>query len=275
MTEKSLLEIKCFLLDLDGTVYLGNHLLPGAIEFTTFLKQMGLPFYFLTNNSSRSKKDYLQKLSRLGLAAKHDQILTSGEATAIHLKQQKPEAKIALFGTPSLEAEFQTHGFQLVTQSPDFVVLGFDTTLTYEKLQRLCDLIRAGTPYIATHPDINCPTPDGFIPDIGAIIAFVAASTGRQPDTIVGKPHTTIISAAVKKSGLQKEHLAMVGDRLYTDIAMGQAGITTVLVLSGETKPKDLLNAPIQPDFVFENLAGLFAHYQKSFDPNSKGEISS
>lgn len=261
MTKKTLSDIQCFLFDLDGTIYLGDRLLPGAEEFTAHLEQIGIPFFFLTNNSSRSKNDYLKKLSRLGLPADPESILTSGEATAIHLKQQKSSARIALFGTPSLEAEFLARGFQLVTQSPDFVVLGFDTTLTYDKLWRLCDLVRAGAPYIATHPDINCPTPDGFMPDIGAIVAFVAASTGRQPDTIVGKPYPTIIAAAVKKSGCPTEQLAMVGDRIYTDIAMGQVGITTILVLSGETKPEDIPNAPFQPDFVFDNLASLYAEY--------------
>jgi 4-nitrophenyl phosphatase/NagD protein len=262
MPSKSLLDIKCFLFDLDGTIYLGDRLLPGATELTGYLDKINTPYYFLTNNSSRAKADYLQKLSRLSLHTEIDNILTSGEATAIYLQQQKPGAKIALFGTPSLEAEFQAHGFELVTHLPDYVVLGFDTTITYEKLWRLCDLVRDGKPYIATHPDLNCPTPDGFMPDIGAIIAFVAASTGRHPDIIVGKPYPTIIEAAVKKSGCSKKHLAMVGDRLYTDIAMGEAGITTILVLSGETSEKELPDAPFQPDFIFDNLASLFTQYK-------------
>jgi HAD superfamily hydrolase (TIGR01450 family) len=162
-----------------------------------------------------------------------------------------------MVGTPSLEREFEQHGFQLVQNNADCAVLGFDTTLTYEKLWKLCDYVRAGIPYIATHPDINCPTESGFMPDIGAMMAFVETSTGRTPDVIVGKPNPPIIEAIVEKTGFGVDQIAMVGDRLYTDIAMGKTGITTILVLSGETKEGDVQSADHQPDYIVKNIQGL------------------
>ena len=145
----------------------------------------------------------------------------------------------------------------LTADHPDFAVLGFDTTLTYAKLWKLCDLLAAGVPYIATHPDINCPTETGSMPDIGSMIEMIAASTGRRPDTIIGKPHPPIVAALAEKLGLPVRDLCMVGDRLYTDIALGKTGCATVLVLSGETRREDLDGSPFQPDFVLANLAEL------------------
>lgn len=253
----------CFLFDLDGTVYLGDQLLPGAKELLNFLDQSEIPYYFLTNNSSRSRKEYVKKLAGYGLSVKPERIFSSGMATAIYLKKQKPAARIYLAGTPSLEEEFKDFGFQLVDDTPDFVVLGFDTTLTYQKLWKMADLISAGVPYIATHPDINCPTPDGFMPDIGAMMAMIETSTGKKADVIVGKPHQPMVEAIVSLSGYQPGELTMVGDRLYTDIAMGAAGIQTVLVLSGETRRGDLPDAPHQPDLVCEDLGELLAVLRK------------
>lgn len=248
---------RLFLLDMDGTFYLGDRLLPGALEFIDTCRSKGIDFLFLTNNSSKHRGQYAEKLRRLGLEITADKIFTSGEATAIFIQKQKPAANLYVVGTPALEEEFQDHGFTLVDDKPDLVVLGFDTTLTYNKLWRLCDLVRAGTPYVATHPDFNCPLEDGFMPDIGAMIAFVEASTGRRPDVVVGKPNQPIIDAVVEKTGVPIEQICMVGDRLYTDIALGATGITTVLVLSGEASREDLADAPHQPDFVMQDLAEL------------------
>jgi 4-nitrophenyl phosphatase len=248
---------KCFLFDLDGTVYLGDQLLPGAKELLSYLDTNSRPYFFLTNNSSRSRPDYVLKLSRYGLSVAEERIISSGMATAVYLKAQKPDAQVYLVGTPSLEDEFRAFGFELVQDHPEVVVLGFDTTLTYEKIWKLSDFVREGIPYIATHPDINCPTADGIMPDIGAIMTMIFSSTGREPDVIVGKPHAPIVEAIVENTGLMPDQLTMVGDRLYTDIAMGEAGIKTVLVLSGETKMEDLPKAPHQPDLVCENLGEL------------------
>lgn len=250
-------QVKCFLLDMDGTFYLGNQLLPGALDFIALLKERGIDFLFLTNNSSRTRSEYARKIGQMGLPLPEEQIFTSGEATAIFLAKQKPGARLYVVGTPALENEFRQHGFVLVDDDPDFAVLGFDTTLTYAKLWKLCDLVTAGVPYIATHPDINCPTETGFMPDIGAMMALVQASTGRQPDVIVGKPFEPIVAALVEKLQLPVEALCMVGDRLYTDIALGKTGLTTVLVLSGETRREDLPGSPFQPDYILENLGEL------------------
>ena len=254
--------IRCYLLDMDGTIYLGNQLLPGALDFLDLLDQKGIQYYFLTNNSSRSKTQYVEKLARLGIDTSEEMIFTSGEATAIYIHKQKPDARLYVVGTPPLEAEMRGHGFQLVEENPDYAILGFDTTLTYQKLWKLCDFVRAGLPYIATHPDFNCPTETGFMPDIGAMIAFVEASTGRLPDQIVGKPNLPIVEAIVEKTGFPVEQLGMIGDRLYTDIALGKAGLTTILVLSGETNAADLAQSKFTPDYVMQDLAEWVQVYQ-------------
>lgn len=254
----------CFLFDLDGTVYLGDHLLPGAEELLKYLAEIGTPCFFLTNNSSRSREDYVKKLAGNGLTVDRESIISSGMAAAIYLKKQKPSARIYLVGTPSLEGEFREYGFELVDDNPDFAVLGFDTTLTYNKLWKLSDFVNEGIPYIATHPDINCPTPNGFMPDIGTMMAIIEASTGKKADHIVGKPHAPMVEAVVTLTGYAPDQLTMVGDRLYTDIALGAAGIQTVLVLSGETKMADLPLAPRQPDLICENLLELLAVLRES-----------
>jgi len=247
----------CFLFDLDGTVYLGDKLLPGVEDLLSFLDQAGRPYYFLTNNSSRSRIDYSTKLAKYGLDMPMEKIFSSGMATAIYLKKQKPGARIYTVGTPSLEKEFETYGFQLVEDDPDYAVLGFDTTLTYQKIRKLCDFVAEGIPYIATHPDINCPTPDGFMPDIGSMMAMIQSSTGKVADIVVGKPNPPMVEAIFELTGFKLEQLTMVGDRLYTDIAMGKAGIQTVLVLSGEAKREDISAAPWQPDLVCDDLGEL------------------
>jgi 4-nitrophenyl phosphatase/NagD protein len=250
-------QAKCILFDMDGTISLGDRLLPGAQDLTRFLEKIQLPFYFLTNNSSKSRDDYAEKLLLLGLPADRELIISSGQATALYLRKRKPGARLYVVGTPSLEEEFSQYGFRLVEEDPDYAVLGFDTTLTYEKLRKLCDFVREGRPYIATHPDINCPTEDGFIPDIGSIIALVAASTGLQPDVVIGKPHNPIVETIMEITGFSRGEIVMVGDRLYTDIALGRAGLTTVLVLTEETKLADIPGSPYQPDVVVENLEAL------------------
>jgi len=250
--------VRGFLLDMDGTFYLSDRLLEGALRFIAVLREQQKQFLFLTNNSSKQGRQYAEKISHLGLPLSEDSVLTSGEATALYLTAKHRGANVFLVGTPSLEEEFRRHGFHLVQQQPDFLVLGFDTTLTYQKLWRLCDLVRAGVPYIATHPDFNCPTETGYMPDVGAMIAFVKAATGREPDLVVGKPNRLIVDAAAAKMQLQVSQLAMIGDRLYTDIALGQSsGIATVLVLSGETHEADLRGSTFQPDYIFQNLGGV------------------
>ncbi len=257
---------RCFLLDLDGTFNIGERLIEGSLRFIDVLHEQDRDFVFLTNNSSHNQDFYVRKITRLGLPIARDKIFISSEATAIYLWNVYPGAKLYLLGTPELEAEFRGWGFELVEQNPGVLVLGFDTTLTYDKLWKLCDGVRAGLPFIATHPDFNCPTENGFKPDVGAMLAFVKASTGREPDAVIGKPNRLMVEAISQKLDLPVEALTMVGDRLYTDIALGQtSGITTVLVLSGETRREDLETSPFQPDYVFENL-GELADYLQGID---------
>lgn len=248
--------VAAFLLDLDGTFYLGERLLPGAQRFLDVLAGRGLDFLFLTNNSSRAPQDYRTKLARLGVDVPLEKIFTSGEATARYLMGRYPVLpSLALFGTPALEEQVRSFGFVLDDPAPQAVVLGFDKTLTYEKLCRLCDLVRAGLPFYATHPDFNCPVPGGFIPDTGAMLALVKASTGRDPDAVIGKPNCIMAEMAAARLGLPLESLAMVGDRLYTDVALGAAAcIPSVLVLSGETRPADLEKSPHVPDLICADL---------------------
>lgn len=254
----TLSKVLCFLLDMDGTFYLGERLFEGAQEFIDLLDRQGRGYLFLTNNSSRDSRQYVEKFARLGLSIPRDKIMTSGEATAMHVHQQKPDARVFVAGTQSLENEFRDRGFLLTEELPDYVILGFDTTLTYAKMWKLCDLVRAGVPYIATHPDLNCPTETGFMPDIGAMIAFVRASTDREPDLVVGKPNALFVEQAAERTGIPPSEMCMIGDRLYTDIALGAtAGIPTILVLSGETRADDVANSPHQPTFIFQNIRAL------------------
>jgi len=251
----ALSQVRCFLLDMDGTFYLGERLLEGALEFIEVLRQQGREYLFLTNNSSKDSQQYVEKITCLGLPLSPEKILTSGEATAMHIQNQKPGARVYVVGTSALEDEFSGRGFQLADDAPDFAVLGFDTTLTYAKLWKLCDLVRGGVPYVATHPDYNCPTETGFMPDIGATIAFVKASTGRDPDLIVGKPNRLFVEKASERIGIPVSAMCMIGDRLYTDIALGEtAGIPSILVLSGETQAGEVAASPYQPSYIFKNL---------------------
>ncbi|GAA0178968.1 HAD-IIA family hydrolase [Clostridium sediminicola] len=255
---KNIKDIECFLLDMDGTFYLGNEIIEGSLEFLDTLKAQNKEFLFLTNNSSKNKYAYQKKLAGLGCEVDPNRVFTSGEATTIYLKNRKQGAKIFLLGTALLEEEFIKAGFELIKDRsirPDFVVLGFDTTLTYEKLWIACDLIRDGVEYIATHPDYNCPLEDEkFMPDTGAMIDLINASTGKRP-YVVGKPNKTIIESLCEKYGYDKSKVAMVGDRLYTDIKTGEnAGVTSILVLSGETKLQDYENSDVNADFIFPSL---------------------
>ena len=264
MPAETIARIRCFVLDMDGTVYLGSRLLPGALEFIEYLRKTRRDFLFVTNNSSRHAEYYASKLRKLGIDCDAANILTSGEATAFYINTLKQGARIFLLGTPELEEEFRGQGFTLTADAPDFVVLGFDKTLTYGKLVTACAWIRQGIPFIATHPDLNCPTESGYIPDCGAMAALITASTGIQPK-VIGKPHREIIDMILRKKAYSTEQLAIVGDRLYTDMATGfNARICTVLVLSGETKPEDLRTAPMQPEYVCRDLAELTERLMRS-----------
>lgn len=256
---------KAFILDMDGTFYLSNQLLPGALEFLDYLTEKGIRFSFLTNNSSRNVQDYQSKLTKLGVPEKQAIVYSSGEAAIAWLKRYHPGRRTFVLGTPSLQQSFLESGIILDEKDPEIVVLGYDTTLTYDRLTLFCDFVRAGKLYIATHPDINCPVEGGYAPDAGAMIALIKASTGREPDLVIGKPNKFIVELLAAKLGVAVKQMTMVGDRLYTDIALGKtAGVQTVLVLSGETAREDLRGSEFQADLVCEDLAELLRYLRES-----------
>ncbi|HIQ81906.1 MAG TPA: HAD-IIA family hydrolase [Candidatus Pullichristensenella stercorigallinarum] len=251
-------DVRCFLLDMDGTFYLGEKIIPGSLEFIRRVEETGRDFLFLTNNSSHNAAFYVQRLKRMGLTIGREKVLTSGEATAAVVKEMYPGKRAFVLGNEFLIEEMREAGVPVDMQNPEIVVVGYDTTLDYRKMTAVCDFVRAGLPYIATHPDFNCPTETGFAPDLGAIMAFIEASTGRRADRVVGKPHTGIVQAALRRTGLSAGQMAMVGDRLYTDIETGlKSGMLSILVLSGETTPQMLAEYPNKPDLVFDRLADM------------------
>lgn len=248
---------KNFILDMDGTFYLGNKLLEGSLEFLDGLKEAGHDFLFFTNNSSQSPEVYINKLERMGCPIDHDKIITSGMVTTHYLKKYYGDSRVYLLGTPALEEQFIKDGINLVEDNPDLVVAGFDTTVTYEKLTKACSFIRNGAIFIATHPDFNCPTEDGFIPDCGAICAFITASTDVKPKYL-GKPYTETLEFILDHLNCTKDEVVFVGDRLYTDIAIGvNHGVMSILVLSGETKLEDVEKSQVKPDIIVDRLVDI------------------
>ena len=250
--------VKCFLLDMDGTFYLGGKIIPGSLDFIKKVVDTGRDYLFLTNNSSHNARFYVEKLKKMGLEVKTERVLTSGEATAAVVKKMYPGKRAFVLGNEYLIQDMLDAGIVVDQENPEIVVIGYDTTLDYKKMTDVCDFVRAGLPYIATHPDFNCPTETGFAPDIGAIIEFINASSFRRPDLIVGKPNRGIVEAALMRTGYQPEELAMVGDRLYTDIETGlQNGILSILVMSGETTEEMRVNSKTIPDLVFGKLSDM------------------
>lgn len=253
--------IQGFLVDLDGTTTIGDTALPGAVRFFQTLRDRNLPFLFFSNNPTKHIKEYVEHLATVGIPATADQIITSTQATINHLQQHNCTS-VYTIGTPGFEQELADAGIRKVVENPQAVVISFDTTLTYEKLQTASSLLMNNPhlPYIATNPDLLCPTPVGPIPDCGALIAFFKAATGREPQ-VMGKPYKGMIDIAAQRLNLPPGALALIGDRLYTDIRMAkQHGLTAVLVLSGETNQEDIAGSPDQPDIVVENLEELITH---------------
>lgn len=253
--EHILPQIRCFALDMDGTIYLGEQWIDGAVEFLHRIEETGRNYVFVTNNSSKNAAVYVDKLHRMGLDVGEDKIVTSGQATIHYLKQHFPEKKVFLLGNQLLQEEFEQAGILLEEEHPDVVVTAFDTSLDYRKMCRVCDHVRAGLPYLATHPDYNCPTETGFIPDAGAIHAFIHASAFRYPDRIIGKPNEDIVEYLTSRVNVKREETAMVGDRLYTDIAAGRNnGLKSILVLSGEASMEDVRRSEVLPDLIFDSV---------------------
>jgi len=261
---KQLSDVRCFLLDMDGTFYLGDRLLDGSLAFIKAVEESGRDYLFLTNNSSHNAAHYVKKLAKMGLSVGRDKVLTSGQATAMKVLGLFPGKKAFVLGNEFLFEELEEYGVRIDQQNPDYVIIGYDTTLDYAKMTAVCDFVRWGLPYIATHPDFNCPTETGFAPDIGAIIAFIEGSTGRRPDLIIGKPYVGIVEAALQRTGLRADQLAMVGDRLYTDIETGlQHGMTAILVMTGETTEEMLAASSTVPDLKYGRLSDMIPELMK------------
>ncbi len=247
-------EINVFLLDLDGTVYLGGTPIGPMPVTLRKLRGMGKRLVFLTNNSSRTEGEYRQKLTRMGLFEGGDLVYTSAMATISYLQERYSGAKVYLVATDAVREEFARGGIPLTEEDPDVCVLAYDTTLTFEKIRRLDFFLRQNRPFLATHPDDVCPTSYGFMPDVGSFLAMFERSSGRKA-VIVGKPFSYMGEAVCRLTGERAEHICMVGDRMHTDIRFANGcGMKSVLVLSGETKREDLWRFQDRPDLILESF---------------------
>ncbi len=248
---------KLFILDMDGTVYLGEHLFPETLPFLDRVTSSGKRYLFFTNNASRSPETYVTRLNNMGIPATRAEILTSGDVTIHFLKTHRAGKSVYIVGTEDLIQSFQAEDIPLNDVDPDIVLVSFDTTLTYEKLEKACRFIREGAEFLSTHPDFNCPVEGGFIPDSGSICALVTASTGKEP-RYFGKPYPETLEMLMETTGCAKEDMVVVGDRLYTEIAMGvNNGVDAVLVLSGETSMADVEASDIKPDYIVDTIGDL------------------
>ena len=255
--------IRLFLFDMDGTLYLGNRLYDFTIELLQTIRATGRRYLFMTNNSSKSVEDYIKKLEKLGISATREDFITSSQATAYYLKQHYPNHRLYVCGTNSLKKELEMEGFTVTENLPDVdcIVMGFDTELTFQKLEDVSRLLltREGIPYIATNPDYVCPTEFGSVPDCGSVCDMIYNATGKRP-VVIGKPSPLMPQLAMDRYGFSKDETAVVGDRIYTDIKSGlNAGITGVLVLSGETT-KEILDASTEkPHLVLEDASAIIS----------------
>lgn len=246
-----------YLIDLDGTMYRGTEKITAACAFVQRLQQDHIPYLFVTNNSSQTPEQVATKLQMFDIPVTEDQVFTSSLATANYLSERKTKVSVFAIGEKGLFNALQTKGFVFVEENPDFVVVGIDKELTYEKLTTACLCVRAGADLIATNGDLAIPTERGMIPGNGSIIAAIAASTQKTP-TFIGKPEPILMEQALKKLGVPKEKTLMIGDNYDTDIMAGiQAGIDTLLVHTGVTSKTVLLEKKIQPTYSLDSLSDL------------------
>lgn len=250
---------KLYLFDMDGTLYLGDRLYDFTTELLAEIRRTGGKYLFMTNNSSKSVADYVKKLARLGIEATREDFITSSQATAYYLKAHHAGQKLYVCGTRSLVAELESEGFPVTTdlEEVECVVMGFDTELTFQKLHDVSYLLltRPGLPYIATNPDLVCPTEFGSVPDCGSVCIMIKNATGREP-VVIGKPSPLMPQLAMEKWGFGKAETAVIGDRIYTDVKSGlNAGVTGILVLSGESTLETLAQSPDKPHLVLESAA--------------------
>ena len=246
-------KITTFLLDMDGTIYLGNQLFEGVIETLELMRKRGR-IVFLTNNSSKSQVAYINKLHKLGIEAQASEVYTSGMATISYLKRHYPNKSVYCLGTEALKEECLKEGL-ILKDDADVAFLGYDTELTYEKLCKFTNLLHEGKPYIASHPDFNCPAAPYYVPDIGSFMAMIEASTGRKPDVVIGKPYTEMGQSIMDTFSVDASEVCMIGDRLYTDIAFGNNNhFTSICVFSGETSHEDYEQSAVKADICLEHI---------------------
>lgn len=249
-SSSSLNGIKAVFLDLDGTIYLGSNIIGGALSFLDRLEEKGIMRFFLSNNSSKSVGQYLEKLRGLGIPASADEILLSTHDLISWLRENSID-QTYLVGTEGMREMLESAGVDTNSESPQYVVLGYDTEITYEKLSTASIHLHRGIPMVSSHPDVVCPSPNGGLPDTGAYMDLFEATTGVRPEHVCGKPNAGMIMHKVEELGLRPDQCAMVGDRLYTDMEMAErAGVHGVLVLSGEATMEDLREAPQNPSIV-------------------------
>jgi len=246
-----------FMIDMDGTVYKGGDLIPGATDFISALKDKGIPFVFLTNNSSHSRRYYYDKLIRMGFDVTMENVLTSNIATIRFVLSERPGKRVYVVGSPDVIEEVRSAGVDVVEDDPDIVYLTFDRTITYEKINNAYKALMKGAELIATHPDDVCPTETDYDIDIGPFIRMFEQMC-QTTAVVIGKPNRLMLEMAAREMGVDPEGTVMVGDRLYTDIKMGElAGTSTILVLSGETTREDLEGSGIRPTHVLGSVADI------------------
>lgn len=252
----SLAEKRLFLLDMDGTIYLDEELFDGTLDFLEYVRSVGGKALYLTNNSSRGVESYVQKMKRLGIQTAPSDFLTSVNATVLDLKKRNYH-KIYAFGTASFRQQLKAAGLPVTEtrdDDADCLCMGFDTELTFQKLEDACILLNRGVDYIAANPDWVCPTWYGYVPDCGSVAEMLFRATGRRP-RFIGKPEPTMVQLALEQTGYAPEQAILLGDRIYTDIASGfRAGIDTALMLSGEATMKDVGESEVKPTYIFENI---------------------
>ena len=255
--------IKLFLLDMDGTIYLEYKLFPHILDFLELLTKNNIRYIFLTNNSSKNKESYLQMLNNLQIKVTDDSIFTSGMATGMYLQEHYKDKKVYLVGTNDLYNELLSYNINLVDENPDIVVVGFDRELIYKKLEKACEYLDNGAIFLATNADWLYPIAGKrYIPDCGSICEMLTRATGKKP-IMIGKPSPEMINILAKKYNIPKDQIAMVGDRMYTDIASGfNAGVNTILVLSGESTMDDVNNSSFKPDYIFNKLTDMMKYYE-------------
>lgn len=259
---------KYFLFDIDGTLAIDDTIYDGSRELLDYIDNIGGKAFYITNNSVKSRKDYIKKFRKWNIFTEEDQFVTASYATCKYLKEHYADKKLLVVGTPSFEEELRSFGLTVTHEAEKdvaCVVVGFDRTLVYEKVEEACKaLFCSEVDFVGTNPDYRCPTAFGFVPDCGGICEMLRVTTDRTP-YYAGKPNAQIVKMCMEQAGARPEEVLVVGDRLYTDIACGiNAGVETALVYTGEAKPEDLETTEFMPDYAFENIRELYERFRVS-----------